>query len=255
MFIDFCLDSYHSLMGQLKKRYVITNFRGYIIRYPDILEESPFLILRHDVDACLESALRIAEIEDGEFGISSTYFILHSSPFYNILDKESIKIIRKINELGHEIGFHYDCSLFDLVDDKEELLIKMIEVFEKLCDVEVSSISCHNPSLTAKDYFLDVPGIANAYAPEFIEDMLYVSDSTATWRKGALEKLFTPEQNPKVQLLLHPLYWNRKEYHNRKVILSEFRWKKFIEANNYFGMWEDVWDSYLVENEGALETE
>jgi len=244
-FLDFNLENYHTLLRQLQGLYNICNFQN----YREATE--PLVVLRHDIDVCLESALKIAEI-DSEFGVSSAFFMLHSSPFYNLLSSETVEVVKKISGLGHEIGFHYDCSLFGLVKDKKGLLIKMIDVFEMLCEVKVTSIACHNLSLTSEDYFSGISEYINAYPLAIKENMLYLSDSTAVWRKGALEKLFTP--SPKVQLLLHPLYWNREKYQGRKQILEDFESKKTKQLKRYFNMWEDVWDAYLTKYEGLLET-
>lgn len=203
MYIDFCLKNYRTLIQRLKSHYALTNFKEYIL----LDQSAPFVILRHDVDVCLESALKIAQVESEELAISSTYFILHSSPHYTFLDPKSVKIVKEVNKLGHEIGFHYDCATFELVEDQKSLLLKMIEIFENLCEVKVTSISCHNPSLISTDCFLGISGYTNAYSPAFTKDMFYVSDSVATWRKGALEKILTQPVKPKVQLLLHPFLW------------------------------------------------
>ena len=65
------------------------------------------VILRHDVDASLEAALKMAELEN-KINVSSTYFILLSSEFYNPFTLESSKIIKKILKLGHKLGLHYN---------------------------------------------------------------------------------------------------------------------------------------------------
>jgi len=220
-----------------------------------LLDQSvPFVILRHDVDACLESALKIAQVESEELAISSTYFILYGPPHYTFLDTKSAKIVKEISKLGHEIGFHYDCTIFEFVEDKKNLLLKMIEVFENLCEVTVTSISCHNPSLYSTDYFLDMLGYINVTSPAFKNDMFYVSDSVATWRKGVLRKILKQPVKPKVQLLLHPFLWTREEYHGRKQILQELRHKRIADVERYFDQWEDMWDSYLERNASVLET-
>jgi hypothetical protein len=201
----------------------------------------------------MDSAVKIAEIEASEFGIASTFFVLHSSPFYNLLEPKTVEAIKKIKGLGHEIGFHYDCSLFDKVEDKHRLFYQMIGMLEDLCGYNITSIACHNPSHTKDDYFGDTSKL-NAYAPAFTKDMCYVSDSVATWRKSALDNILVSPK-PKVQLCLHPLYWNREKYCGRKQILDGFMAQRIASMQQEFGEWKDVWDTYLVENEGTLEIE
>lgn len=62
------------------------------------------VIVRHDVDNDLNKALLLAK-EEYLAGIKSTYFLLHTAPYF----KYSPKFIRKcciIQDFGHDLGFH-----------------------------------------------------------------------------------------------------------------------------------------------------
>lgn len=61
--------------------------------------------LRHDVDDRLDSALVFAELEAAR-GIRATYFVLHTAPYY--ASDELMPSLLRMQELGHEIGFHSD---------------------------------------------------------------------------------------------------------------------------------------------------
>jgi hypothetical protein len=63
------------------------------------------LALRHDVDARLDSALRLARLEHDR-GLRATYFVLHTAPYWN--DADLVPQVRRLQQLGHEIGFHND---------------------------------------------------------------------------------------------------------------------------------------------------
>src|SRR5918912_1884771 len=63
------------------------------------------LALRHDVDSRLESALRLAQLEH-ERGLRATYFVLHTAPYWD--DADLVPRVRRLQELGHEVGFHND---------------------------------------------------------------------------------------------------------------------------------------------------
>lgn len=61
-------------------------------------------VIRHDVDDRIDHSVRMAEIEHS-FGVRSTYFILDTAPYW----KEDHKLwskLRKIQDMGHEIGWH-----------------------------------------------------------------------------------------------------------------------------------------------------
>ena len=63
--------------------------------------------------------------------VRSTYFFLLTSGVYNILDKDIINKIIFIKRLGHEIGLHFDPSVYN----KRKILngLKMeLKIFEKL---------------------------------------------------------------------------------------------------------------------------
>ena len=239
MDIEFNLKGYRELMMHLKSHYAFYQF-AYSLKG----ESRPFIILRHDVDYCPEKALEIARIEAEELGISSTYFILHSSPHYTILDPEVIKIVRQIHELGHAIGFHYDCAPFNLVGNPGLLLEQMIGMFESLTQIKVSCISCHNPDVTAKDYFIDKYRYLNANSPTFKGDMAYISDSLGIWRGDALEKLLCLSES-KIQLLLHPCIWANERPFDREEFLREMRAKKIADAERYVDWQRGSWNLYL----------
>lgn len=60
--------------------------------------------LRHDVDNEISSSVLMAQWE-AERGYRSTYFILHTAPYWD--DKETLPAaLEVIAECGHEIGFH-----------------------------------------------------------------------------------------------------------------------------------------------------
>lgn len=59
------------------------------------------IILRHDVDNLPQNALRTAEIEHS-LGIKGSYYFRILKSSFNV------DIIKKISELGHEIGYHYE---------------------------------------------------------------------------------------------------------------------------------------------------
>jgi hypothetical protein len=61
--------------------------------------------LRHDVDSRLESALELAELEAAR-GLRATYFVLHTAPYWE--GPELLPRLRRLQELGHEVGFHND---------------------------------------------------------------------------------------------------------------------------------------------------
>lgn len=61
--------------------------------------------LRHDVDERLDRAIDFAELE-ARRGLRSTYFVLESASYWRRPDL--LEGLQRIQELGHEIGWHND---------------------------------------------------------------------------------------------------------------------------------------------------
>ena len=162
------------------------------------------LILRHDVDYSIEKALRMAEIE-AELGLRSTYFVLLSGLFYNVMAPKGRRALRRIAQLGHEIGLHFDTSAYpeDSAGARANFAAER-DLLAAAAGVPVRSASQHNPS--DKDP-LDLNGLVDldAYAPQLMARYRYVSDSCMRWR--AETPLDLLETGVDVYFLTHPIWW------------------------------------------------
>ena len=84
--------------------------------YPSADELPPaFIVLRHDVDREPKNALDFARIE-ADRGVASTYYVRTVEKTF---DRE---LVREIESLGHEIGYHYEDM--DRVDGDGALKVK-----------------------------------------------------------------------------------------------------------------------------------
>lgn len=94
--MDFTVKKYTELLKTLiKQDYSFLTFKEFL-EHP----VSKCIVLRHDVDLLPENSLRFAEIEH-ELGLKSTFFFQMEPTIYKI------DIVKRISELGHEIGYHY----------------------------------------------------------------------------------------------------------------------------------------------------
>lgn len=64
---------------------------------------SHFIVLKHDVEANVPKALKLAEIEH-QYGIKGSYYV----QAYLLKDKRNVAVLKKMQEMGHEISYHYD---------------------------------------------------------------------------------------------------------------------------------------------------
>lgn len=194
----FTREAYKGFLSFLKSAYrVLTVSEAHITK-------RPHLILRHDVDVSLESALTMAEL-DSELGVKSTFYVLFSNRYYNLLETDSLRLLREISELGHEVGLHYDLEAYRTYGpDVLETLEREIGLLGLLVGGRVTSVAPHNPS--QNDPLLRRACI-NAYDEGLCN--LYVSDSSRAWDLESLNKLLSLKYD-RVQLLTHPFLWTEK---------------------------------------------
>ena len=99
--MEFTYSAYRNLIAMLKQNAY--QFCGYF----DYAHRDKSVIMRHDIDYCLERSVKLAQIEREE-DICSTYFVLLKTDFYNPASKRACDCIREIKALGHEVGLHFD---------------------------------------------------------------------------------------------------------------------------------------------------
>lgn len=229
---DFTYSEYIRLLTDLKKRYRIVPFCEVS------KEDDSYLILRHDIDASLEMAVKMARMEY-DLGIRSTYFVLFSHKLYNLLEKDAVTLLKEISQFHHEIGLHYDVETYESYGRcLKETLENEIRLLEHLIGRRVFSIACHNVSIMSReDPFRKTTGYINAYDPEFCQS--YVSDSCRAWYLDDLSKLLN-FKHKKVQLLIHPLLWTEANCERDAVLERLFR---NIEDKNrdYKLKWMGLW--------------
>lgn len=190
-------------MKKVKKDYIIRTFS-------DFKRDEKFLIIRHDLDASVEAALDVAYIES-KLGIKAIYFVLLHSSWYNLLDIKESAAVKKILNLGHSIGLHFDPEYYDI--KKESDLNKYLKLernfLEGLFDVKIDSFAFHNPTenILRNDKF-KYAGMINTYASYFRNEVAYASDSNGHWRYRRLEDVLKTNTG-KIQVLTHPIFWQK----------------------------------------------
>jgi len=185
---------YLDILYQLKRE-------GY--RFALFSDEStggPCVILRHDIDFSLRDALAIAEL-DHSIDIRSTFFFLVRSGLYNLLSREACSILDRIGGLGHEIGLHFDASIYSPARaqdvEREKALVRWC------AGTCIAIISLHRPPLGIRERnnLVASVGCATTYDDRWVNDMTYVSDSRGEWSG-------VPKNNKQnIQVLLHPFWW------------------------------------------------
>jgi hypothetical protein len=240
---NFTLKTYEELLKYFKQSHNFTLFKEY-----NQADEGKTILLRHDIDYSLKHAYEVAQLE-ANLGVKSTYFLLFSSPFYNMLDEENISLAKEIAKLGHEIGLHYDVTVMLKGNSSNPRAIfdAEINLLSNLIDHPIKSVAMHNPSISGKDIFRDSEFI-NTYNDQFVKDMAYFSDSCMAWRNNFVEHLEQDNFPQKLQLLIHPILWTEKEL-NRTEKLDHFYQLRISETEAEINVSREIWKNHS----GAIE--
>jgi hypothetical protein len=203
-------------------------------------------ILRHDVDVSMEYALTMARTE-GEEGVRSTYFLMLRSPAYNLLGRHASLAVREMVSLGHEIGVHFDAE-HPLV--KPETLVAQVlaeaTMVADLAGSEVKAVSFHQPSRQILEQRVVVPGLINTYNQDQLAGWHYVSDSNRNWKAKSGIELFREAEHPKIQLLVHPMWWVCEAEATDQVwdeaIMSNFELmqRQFLDTERAYGVRREI---------------
>ncbi len=231
---DFTLDHYREIISSAAKSHRMLSFADAADLGRDILDIDRFLIMRHDVEFSLPAAVRLAEI-DAELGVRSTFFLLQTSD-YNPFEEEDALRVRRILELGHDLGLHYDGGLFERLGvDAGAVARKQIELFEAFFDTRIKAMSSHMPMRSGVTLAID--GVVDAYDPLYLVDMKYLSDSVQAWREGVVTKVL--DRYPHIHLLTHEFIWHPEGLDWDTLLL--------IEAHEKF---QGAWQRALVNIDG-----
>jgi peptidoglycan/xylan/chitin deacetylase (PgdA/CDA1 family) len=196
-------DGYVAMVRELARQ-------GYTcVSFPDFAPDRRDFLLRHDVDADLESAVAMARL-NRLHGWHATFFILpHTGP-YDPGSAAGRNALKAIAECGHDIGLHFDPKAHGDIADLDNLVASECDRLAQILGRPVSLVAPHQPAKACPDWLgwdHRPGGRLQAYHPRFFRDAGYVSDSAGYWAYGH------PLDHPKVaagqglQVLTHPHLW------------------------------------------------
>ena len=155
-------------------------------------------------------------------------FCLLTSKFYNVLASDSVRLIKKIHSLGHEIGLHFDETQYEIANDRDrfkECVDNEISIMQRALGIAIRCLSMHRPSRFILDNNLEFEGLVNSYSKEFFQEFKYVSDSRMNWREDIFE-VVSSKKYEKLHLLIHPFWYSKNPEGIRNKLL------KFIRSAN-----------------------
>lgn len=151
--MKFTYNAYKDMLKLIgKSGYEITDYHNYY-------KYDKCVILRHDVDMDMSKALTMSQIEY-EHGITSTYFVLLTSNFYNLFSQKNVKIMRRIMEQGHTVGLHFDEVAYPAAMGKPDMISEYIEkemkMLSEILETEVTAFSYHRPTREILDAEIEI---------------------------------------------------------------------------------------------------
>lgn len=223
--MDFTFDCYKKLLEKIVDNgYRISDFH-------EFEKDGKICVLRHDVDLCVDSAVKIAKLEN-QMGITSTYYILLNTEFYNLQYTPTCDKIKEIIKYNHKIGLHFDAKLYEGTDNEtlKKSLKNEIDLLSNIIDCKVSSFSIHRPTTTEIESNISLDGIINTYSPKFFKEFKYISDSRMRWRESP-EEVIDSNKYKQLQILTHPIWYDEKQ-RSISEVLENFLENKAKETYN-----------------------
>ena len=229
--MDFTIKSYKYLLESLQgKDYTFQTFENFLSS-----PKSKTIILRHDVDLLPQNSLRFAKIQS-KMGIKGSYY------FRAVPESWNEDIIKEVEGLGHEVGYHYEnmdtCrgNIDKAWDDFRYHLDKLREL------VDVKTICMHgsprsefdNKELWSKYNYRSLNIIGEPYYDINFDEFFYLTDTGRRWdgwktsvrdkvpqqiewvKKGLvfhstndiISKLNINELPDKIMFTMHPQRWS-----------------------------------------------
>lgn len=237
--MEFTYQAYADMINTLHNcGYSICNYHNYA-------EKKKCVILRHDIDSSIEAALRLGEVEE-TLHVSSTYFLLLTSNFYNPASKTSRDQLKKLQNMGHEIGLHFDEVAYDNTEDIIEKVQKEAALLSNILETPVTAVSMHRPSKTTLEANYEIPGMVNSYGQTFFHDFKYLSDSRRRWREPVMDIIRSGEYN-RLHILTHAFWYHDQEETIKDSVRSFIRSAK---EERYEQMRENITDiEFIVRKE------
>ena len=175
--------------------------------------KSHALVLRHDVDADLDAAMHLANIEEA-MGVKSTYLVMLQSPLYNLFSRASCRAMDSIIKSGHEVGLHFDHAFNDAGSgDITGRIDNQARLISDFFSIPITSFSAHQPTSQALDPDHYQGSLISSYTDPQMRRLAYFSDSNRERSPSDLIELATQisassvPQASGIQFLAHPMWW------------------------------------------------
>jgi hypothetical protein len=237
---DFTLKKYNELCSAISESdYTAKTMISYLTEK----HSGKVIVLRHDVDSRIDSALKLAQIEK-KYSLNATYYFRA-----NAISRPDI--VKSVASLGHEIGYHYE--VMDTAKGNHEEAIKLFrEILGKFREIsDIRTICMHGTPASPYDNlalwkhydFRDFGITGEGYLSINFDKILYFCDTSRSWKgtrykvkdvvqadRSYLEDIKSTDdlinlinKGVKNQLYIstHPARWKEKKSESIKDILYQ----------------------------------
>jgi len=178
MIFDFTQKIYERLLKELLDNgYIFQTFEQFVNT-----PKQKVVVLRHDVDNLPENAVELAEIE--------TNLDIKASYYYRIVKQSNVpELIKKVRDMGHEIGYHYED--LTMAKGNYEEAIKMFQdhlaYFRTYYNVKTACMhgsplsKWDNRLIWEKYNYKDYGIIAEPYFDVDYNEVFYITDTGRSW--------------------------------------------------------------------------
>jgi len=200
--MDFTLSTYKSLINSLKdNNYKFFTVEEYFSLIVCSSLDCPLVILRHDIDRTPENALKMAKLEH-ELGLKATFY------FRTIPQTFKPEIIKEIDDLGHEIGYHYE-NMARCNGNYEMAIEDFRNNLDKLREISpVYTICMHGSPLSQYDNrdlwkvydYRDYGIIGEPYLNIDWDEVFYITDAGRAWNNENVSIRDKVDSNIKIDI-------------------------------------------------------
>ena len=163
------------------------------------------VFLRHDIDLDIAAAKQMGALE-ASLGIKSSFYFRITGRTYNLFSKENSSSLKFLASLGHEIGLHFDPSVYENSDGTlASSFLNEIKQLSLIVERPILSYSIHNPSVCG--IFGIETDLINCYDTRLFPRDNYLSDSRMNFHEDPYTFLES-RMNTVVQILLHPIHFS-----------------------------------------------
>lgn len=148
-------------------------------------------------------------------GVTSTYFVLVTSDFYNVFSRKSYDGLKRLISNGHTIGLHFDEVCYDLIKTEnievvKEKILEEADLLGRAIGRKIEIVSMHRPSKLVLTADICIPGMINSYGATFFKEFKYLSDSRRRWREP-VDELIVSGKYERLHILTHAIWYKEKE--------------------------------------------